>query len=129
MKKRIPPAWVADMIQNESTPKEYRNYPTIEEFCKKYDISIATYYYQASKKDNQSQIIEKCLRYANNSTPEILEVLRDKAKQGDNKAIEMHLEYISKLSKKIDVTSKGESISTDDILKRLNEQARKTIKR
>jgi|GEM_PF-4701204 hypothetical protein len=102
--------WVEEMIKNESTPKDLREYKTIEEFCEKNDTSISTYYYQASKPKHQKRIIEIALRYANNSTPKILEVLGEKAMTGDTKAIEMHLEYISRLSKKLDITSDGKTI-------------------
>jgi hypothetical protein len=102
--------WIEKMIDMQSTPKDLRAYKTIEEFCEKHNISISTYYYQASKTKHQKRIMEKSVRYANNSTPEILEVLTEKAKKGDMKAIEMHLEYITKLSKKLDITSEGKAI-------------------
>lgn len=103
-------SWIEEMIDMQATPRDLRAYKTIEEFCEKHKISIATYYYQASKPKHQKRIIEKSVRYANNSTPEILEVLREKAKMGDMKAIEMHLEYVTKLSKKLDLTSEGKAI-------------------
>jgi hypothetical protein len=102
--------WIEKMIDMQATPKDLREYKTIEEFCEKNKVSISNYYYHASQPKNQKRIIEKSVRYANNSTPEILEVLREKAKKGDMKAIEMHLEYITKLSKKLDITSEGKAI-------------------
>ena len=114
--------WIEAMIDRESIPKSIRQKDIkLDDFVAKYGISHATYYYQVSKTENQKRIIEKSLRFANSSTPKILEVLRDKAKNGDTKAIEMHLEYVTKLSKKIDVMSGGKE------LKRLTDERKQEV--
>lgn len=101
--------WLDEAIQRESIPKVLRN-DTVEEFCKKWGIADATYFYQMSKKDNWEKILEITLNTAKKATPEILEKLREKAEGGDIKAIEMFLDYVLKLAKNLDIKSDGKQL-------------------
>lgn len=101
--------WIEAMIEREALPKSAR-LETVVEFCAKWGISEATYYYQSSKPDNWKKTLEISLMSAKKECPEILKVLGEKAKAGDTKAIDMYLNYIVQLAKNLDVKSDGQSL-------------------
>ena len=108
--------WIDKMIERQTLPQPIRE-GTVEEFCVKYGISRSTYYYQVSLKENQDRIIKICLRIAKEYTPEVLNTLAQKAKDGDMKAIDMFLNYVLELSENLDIKSKGNSLINQDIFK------------
>lgn len=96
--------WIQEMIKRESTPKPARK-ETIEEFCKQWEISEATYHYQKSKKENKKNIVKIWLSEAMDDGNEVLKKLRDKAKTGDNKAMELYLKFVLELAENLDIKS------------------------
>lgn len=103
-------SWLEEMIERQSIPETLRK-ETTKDFCEKFGINESTYYYQASKPENQKIILENSLNLAKKYTPDILENLAVRAK-GDNKAAELFLEYVWKLSKQLDIKSDGKSIAS-----------------
>lgn len=101
--------WIDAMIQREAIPKVLRE-DTVEGFCKQWEVPESTYYYQATRKENQKEILKIALSLAKKGTPEVLEKLREKAESGDTKAIEMFLNYVLELSKNLDVKSDGKQL-------------------
>lgn len=109
MYREISNNWIEEMIERESMPQAIRK-ETVEQFAKRNDISVATYYYQSYKKENQEKILETTLNTAKKEVPEVLQVLIDNAKKGKEKSIEMYLDYILKLAKNLDLKSDGKAI-------------------
>jgi hypothetical protein len=117
--------WLEELIIRESTPKIMRS-GTVVEFCEKYGITESNYYYQASKTENQKEILKTCLNSVKKSAPEVLEKLKEKAISGNDKSIEMFLDYVLELSKNLDIKTDGEKIGLslvspeqiDELLKR-----------
>lgn len=101
--------WITAMIEREAIPKAARE-ETVDEFCLKWGIPASTYYYQSSKPDNWKKTLEISLNKAKKDCPEILQVLGEKAKAGDMKAIDMYLNYIVQLAKNLDIKSDGKQI-------------------
>lgn len=106
----LPESWIEAMIKREALPPELRT-GTNAEFCQKWEIGESTYYYQASKKENQDKIVSLALLYAKKHTSEVLENLGVRAKS-DNKAAELFIKFILQLAEKTetDITSKGEKV-------------------
>ncbi len=96
--------WKDLALNRESIPKHLRE-ETTKEFCEKNNVPESTYYEHVSKKESQAEIVKKSLNNVKKYIPEVLEKLGEKAILGDTKAIEMYLEYIVKLNKKLDITS------------------------
>lgn len=103
-----PVDWITLAIEREATPKVLR-VGTTEEFCDRHQLNSKKYYYQMSKKENQERIVEMSLNLAKKHTPEVLENLGTRAHE-DNKAAELFLEYVLKLSKQLDIKSDGKPI-------------------
>ena len=101
--------WVDAMIEREAIPKAARQ-ETVAEFCAKWGISEATYYNHSSKDENQKKIVRLSLMLVKKALPEVLEKLREKAEDGDMKAVDMFLNYVAELSKNIDVKTGGDKI-------------------
>lgn len=101
--------WIDAMIEREATPKSARQ-DTVLEFCAKWGIAEATYYYQSSKTDNWKKVLEISLMSAKKEVPEVLKVLIEKAKAGDMKAIDMYLDYVLQLSKNLDIKTDGKEL-------------------
>lgn len=102
--------WIDKMIERESIPKQARE-ETVEKFCVSNSIAENTYYYQARKRENQEKILELSVSIAKREVPEVLKVLVDKAKDGDMRAVDTYLDNIAKLSKNLDLTTKGKEIN------------------
>jgi len=117
--------WIQEMIIREATPKSLRG-GSIAEFCVKYGIGESTYYYQSSKPENQKEILKTCLNSVKKSAPEVLEKLKEKAIAGNDKSIEMFLDYVLELSKNLDIKTDGDKLGLslvsmeqiDELLKR-----------
>ena len=102
--------WIEAMIEREALPKSARE-ETVEVFCEKWGITQSTYYYQSSKPDNWKKTLEISLNRAKKDCPEVLQVLGEKAKAGDMKAIDMYLNYIIQLATNLDIKTDGKVIS------------------
>jgi len=105
-----PKNWIDAMIEREAIPKAARQ-GTVADFCSKWGISDATYYYQSSNTENQKKIVKMAVSLVKKSLPEVLEKLREKAESGDVKAMDMFLNYVAELSKNLDIKSDGKSIA------------------
>lgn len=103
-----PTNWLDAMIERQALPEEVRE-GTNEEFFKKWNVSSSTYYYQASKEENQAKIVKLALNNAKKYAPEVLNNLGERAVK-DNKAAEMYLKFILQLAEKTDITSGGSPI-------------------
>lgn len=101
--------WIQEMINREAIPKQERT-DTIEEFCKKYDISESTYDYQRRKKENKRKIVEIWLNEAANGGNEVLAKLKENALSGKEKSMEMYLKFVLELAENLDIKSDGKSI-------------------
>jgi hypothetical protein len=102
--------WIDEMVEREATPKALRE-GTVEEFCKKHDIDRSLYYYHLSKEENKKRVLEICLTKAKDEAPEVLDVLVQKAKKGDMKAMDIYIDSILKLAKNLDIKTDGEPIT------------------
>lgn len=96
--------WIDEMVIREATPLNLRD-GTVANFCKKYDIGDSTYYYQSSKPENQTKIINVALQNTKKHAPEVLENLGERAKN-NSKDAEMYLKFILQLAEKTDITFK-----------------------
>mgnify|MGYP001575724156 CR=1 FL=1 len=103
-----PISWIDVMIEREALPREARA-ETAEEFFVKWNIPKSTYYWHASKKENQERIVALALNNAKKYAPEVLDGLGQRGIK-DNKAAELYLKFILQLAEKTDLTSKGERI-------------------
>lgn len=109
MEEETPKNWLDEMIIRQALPEEIRE-GTNEEFCNKWSISQSTYYYQASKEENQQKIISLALQNTKKHAPEVLENLAVRAKSSSKDA-EMYLKFILQLAEKTDITSGGKIIN------------------
>jgi len=100
--------WLNELIKRQALPEEVRE-GTNTEFCAKWGISESAYYYQASKQENQQEIVKLALNNAKRYAPEVLENLGVRAKSND-KAAEMYLKFILQLAEKTDITTGGKPI-------------------
>lgn len=101
--------WVEKAIQREATPQKLRK-ETVEEFAKKYNIDPSTYYYNVRKKENKKRIVEIWLNEALDGGQEVLEKLRENAKSGKEKSIEMYMKFVLELAENLDIKSNGRPI-------------------
>ena len=97
--------WIDEMIIREATPAPIRT-DTVAAFCKKHGIGESTYYYQSSKPENQTTIINIALQNTKKHAPEVLENLGERAKN-NSKDAEMYLKFILQLAEKTDITTGG----------------------
>lgn len=107
--EEVKKTWIDEAIEREATPKTLRE-NTVDEFVAKHGVSRQTYYYQMSQEENKKRVLEISLNKAKDEAPEVLDVLVQKAKTGDNKAMEMYLDYILKLAKNLDIKSDGKPL-------------------
>ncbi|MBI5573482.1 MAG: hypothetical protein HY919_02880 [Elusimicrobia bacterium] len=96
--------WLDAMIEREALPREAR-LETVENFLKKWNVACSTYYYQASRKENQEKIVKLALSNAKKYAPEVLEGLGIRGIK-DNKAAELYLKFILQLAERTDITSR-----------------------
>lgn len=108
MSEEIEKNWLDELIARQSLPEEIRE-GTNAEFCTKWGISESTYYYQASKPENQAKIVNLSIKNARRHAPEVLENLGVRAKT-NSKDTEMYLKFILQLAEKTDITSGGLAI-------------------
>ena len=101
--------WIDAMVEREAMPKPLRE-GTIEEFAKEWGISDATYFYQKSKKENKKRIVNIWLSEAMDGGNKVLEKLREKAENGDNKSMELYLKFVLELAENLDIKSDGKEI-------------------
>lgn len=109
MEEELEKTWIDLMIEREATPKALRKETTVD-FLKEHDVASSTYYRELSHKDNQEKILNICLSLAKRYTPEIMENLGERATK-DNKAAELFMDYVLKLSKNLDIKTDGESLN------------------
>jgi len=100
--------WMQAMIERQSIPETLRE-ETTEEFCDKWGVKERTYYYHLAKPEIQKIILKNSLNLAKKYTPDIMENLAVRAKS-DNKAAELFLEYVWKMSKNLDIKTDGQPI-------------------
>uniref|UniRef100_A0A6M3KV49 Uncharacterized protein n=1 Tax=viral metagenome TaxID=1070528 RepID=A0A6M3KV49_9ZZZZ len=93
--------WLEIMIERQALPEEVRE-GTNTEFCQKLGIAHSTYYYQASKPENQKRIIDLSIQNARKYAPTVLDNLGQRAKT-DNKATEMYLKFILQLAENLNL--------------------------
>ena len=110
-----PENWLDAMIERQALPEEIREGTTLQ-FCEKWGIAESTYYYQASKEENQKKIVGLALRNAKKHAPEVLENLGVRAKTNKSDA-ELYLKFILQLAEKTDITSGGEPIPLFDYVR------------
>lgn len=101
--------WLEEALIRAATPKHMQK-ETVDEFCAKYDIARNTYYYHVTKEENQKKILGMVLTKAKEDAPDILDILVQKAKDGDMKAIETYLDSILRLVKQFDITSNDKPV-------------------
>ena len=101
--------WVEEAIQREATPSPKRQ-ETVEEFSRRHGIDPSTYYYNMRKKENKRKVVEIWLNEALVGGNEVLEALREKAKAGDTKAIELYMKFVLELAENLDIKSDGRPI-------------------
>jgi hypothetical protein len=101
--------WLDKAIEREALPKEAREENT-EKFCKAEGIPKSTYYYTISKPDIKEKIINLALDNAKKYAPEVLDSLGRRGIK-DNKAAELYLKFILRLSEKTDITSGDKPIA------------------
>lgn len=101
--------WIQEMIEREATPKPTRT-DTVEQFAERHGIDSSTYYYQARKKENKRQIINIWLNEAMDGGNEVLQKLREKARQGDNKSMELYLKFVLELAENLDIKTDGKAL-------------------
>lgn len=101
--------WIKELIERESIPKAERT-ETIEKFCERHGISESTYDYQRRKKENKVKVLEIWLNEAFYGGNSVLRKLKEKADDGDTKAIELYMKFILELAENLDVKSDGQKI-------------------
>lgn len=103
-------AEVWDLIADElSNPKSMRR--TNKEIQEYYGILERNFHYHTAKEEFMRKVIRNALIKGKRALPEILDVLQNLAKQGKEKSIEMYLEYVAELTKKMDLTTDGEKLT------------------
>lgn len=107
--------WLDEAIQRQALPKHLRQ-ESVEEFCARNGTNIKAYYYQLSKEENKKKILEVVLNTAKDAAPEIMDVLVQKAKDGDIRSIEIYIDSILRLAKQLDITTKDLPIPLLNVL-------------
>ena len=119
--------WVKEAIQREATPKKLRK-ETIAQFCKRHGIDPSTYHYNMRKEENRKEVVDIWLDEALNGGNEVLEALRDKAKGGDTRAIEIYLKFVLKLKERLELSGdKDNPLKFDIGLKKEIEEKLKNV--
>lgn len=103
------PSWIDEGIEREATPKQLRA-ETTTAFCARVGVERSTYYYEMQKKDVFEKIEDLCFKQAKKHTADILDALGQRAKT-DNKASELFLEFILERKKRVDITTKDETLN------------------
>lgn len=116
MEEQEPKNWLEVMIERQALPEEVRE-QTTDEFCAKWGIARSTYYYQASKQENQQKILALAISNAKKYAPAVLDNLGQRA-LNNSKDTEMYLKFILQLKESMDITSGGLAITFADIFKK-----------
>lgn len=103
--------WINEMVERQALPEPLRE-GTIEEWCKERGVAVSTYYYYASKPENQKRIITLSINNAKKHAPDVLENLGKRAKENKGDA-ELYLKFILQLADRMDVTSDGKKIGLE----------------
>ena len=116
---------IADYL---AIPEDERKPATNKELYEKLGIPERTFYWKLQEEEFMRLVVRKSLIKAKKFLPKVLKVLQKNAEEGKERSIEMFMEYAGELSKKVDLTSKGEKIQqtilelTDDQKKRIAEE-------
>lgn len=116
---------IADYL---AIPEDERKPATNKELYEKLGIPERTFYWKLQEENFMRLVVRKSLIKAKKFLPKVLKVLQKNAEEGKERSIEMFMEYAGELSKKVDLTSKGEKIQqtilelTDDQKKRIAEE-------
>lgn len=92
--------WVQKAIEREALPRNLRE-ETVEQFAFKYGIDPSTYYYNMRKKTNRQKVVDLSFVLAKEWAPDVLEILKEKIEKGSEKSIEMYMDYVLELKKKL----------------------------
>lgn len=93
-------SWIEGAVEYMALPQDLREPESITEYCKQLGVPRATFYYEMSKTEIQKRIVERAVVYAKKDLPEVLDVLGQKAKTGNTRAIELYLKYVAELAEK-----------------------------
>jgi len=106
--------WIKELIKRESTPRPERT-EIIAKFCERHGISESTYDYQRRNKKNKAEVLAIWLDEAFYGGNTVLRKLKEKAEDGDTRAIELYLKFILELSENLDIKSDGRSITINQV--------------
>lgn len=98
---------IADYL---AIPEDERVPSTQKELYESLGIPERTFYWKLQEESFMRLVVKKSLVKAKKFLPKILKVLQKNAEEGKERSIEMFMEYAGELSKKVDLTSKGEKI-------------------
>jgi len=112
---------IADYL---AIPEDERKPATNKELYESLGIPERTFYWKLQEENFMRLVVRKSLIKAKKFLPKVLKVLQKNAEEGKERSIEMFMEYAGELSKKVDVTSKGEKIQ-QTILELTEEQKRR----
>jgi hypothetical protein len=101
--------WIRELIEREATPKPERT-ETIEKFCERNNISESTYDYQRRKKENKAEVLKIWLNEAFYGGNTVLRKLKERADEGDMKAIELYMKFVLELAENLEIKTDGRPI-------------------
>lgn len=113
MATKEPKNWIDAMIEREAIPKGARE-QSVADFCNEWDIAESTYNYQKNKKENQKKVIDIWLSEAVQGGNEVLAKLKENAKEGKEKSIELYLKFVLELKDRMDITTKDKALDDND---------------
>lgn len=96
--------WIEEAIELEATPPAAREI-SVTDFAIKHGIDRSLYYWHMRKPENEKKVLDLSLSQAKKGTSTVLDKLRQKAEEGDMKAIEMYLKFVLALKERKDVTT------------------------
>lgn len=91
-------------------------------------IPERTFYEHSAKPEFNLNVIQKSLNRAKKEFPDVIGRLADNAKDGKEKSIEMFMEYVAEMSKKLDIRSNGKTLKGSVELERLADEVDKKIR-
>ena len=93
-------------------PEDERNPKTQKALYESYQIPERTFYQHTASDEFNSSFIRKALKLAKKRLPKVTRKLADNAEEGKEKSIEMFMEYVGEISKKLDITTGGDKLSS-----------------